>query len=82
VPRAGDWYAHNMCLCGSAIQAPPGARRPPSKSGYKDIIPFWKAEKFAPEALMALYKKAGARYFVSMGVQHDNFNLGDSRHHK
>ncbi len=46
--------------------------------GYKDIIPLWKAEKWDPERLMALYKKAGAKYFVSMGVHHDNFDLWDS----
>ena len=51
----------------------------PSKFGYKDIIPLWKAEKCDPDALMALYKKAGARYFVSMGVHHDNFDLWNSK---
>ena len=51
----------------------------PSKFGYKDIIPLWKAEKWDPEALMALYKKAGAKYFVSMGVFHDNFTLYGSK---
>jgi len=29
---------------------------------------------------MALYKKAGARYFVSMGVHHDNFDMWKSNH--
>ena len=51
----------------------------PSKFGYKDIIPLWKAEKFDPDALMAIYRKAGARYFVSMGVHHDNFFLWNSK---
>jgi alpha-L-fucosidase len=53
----------------------------PSKSGYKDIIPLWKAEKFDPDALMKLYVKAGAKYFVSMGVHHDNFDLWNSKYH-
>ncbi len=35
-----------------------------------------------PARLMALYKKAGARYFVSMGVHHDNFDLWDSKYHR
>jgi alpha-L-fucosidase len=85
VPMVGDWYAKNMYV--------PGARRDqyeyhvktyghPSKVGFKDIIPQWKAEKFDPERLMALYKAAGARYFVSMGVHHDNFDLWDSKHHR
>jgi alpha-L-fucosidase len=54
----------------------------PSKFGFKDIIPTWKAEKFDPDYLMSLYKKAGAKYFVSMGVHHDNFDLWNSRLNK
>ncbi|WP_218164945.1 alpha-L-fucosidase [Pseudoduganella namucuonensis] len=83
VPRAGDWYARNMY-----VQDSPQYKHHlehyghPGKVGYKDIIPLWKAEKFDPEALMALYKAAGAKYFVSMGVHHDNFDLWDSRHHR
>ncbi|WP_343729902.1 alpha-L-fucosidase [Duganella sp.] len=83
VPRAGDWYARNMYVYGSDQYKHHLAKYGhPSKFGYKDIIPLWKAEKFDPEALMALYKKAGARYFVSMGVHHDNFDLWDSRYHE
>ena len=29
---------------------------------------------------MSLYKRAGAKYFVSMGVHHDNFDLWDSKY--
>ena len=54
----------------------------PSKHGYKDIIPLWKAEKWDPDRLMALYKKAGAKYFVSMGSHHDNFYLWNSKLHR
>ena len=52
----------------------------PSKFGFKDVIPTWRAEKFDPDYLMGLYKKAGAKYFVSMGVHHDNFDLWNSKH--
>ncbi|MCU0793013.1 MAG: alpha-L-fucosidase [Opitutaceae bacterium] len=52
----------------------------PSVFGYKDIIPLWKAEKWDPDELMNLYVRAGARYFVSMAVHHDNFDLWDSTH--
>ena len=51
----------------------------PSEFGYKDIIPLWKAEKWDPDKLMELYKKAGAKYFVSMGSHHDNFFLWNSK---
>jgi alpha-L-fucosidase len=52
----------------------------PSKVGYKDLVDNWKAAKWEPDHLMSLYKKAGAKYFVSMGVHHDNFDLWDSKY--
>ena len=83
VPRAGDWYARNMYMQGSPqYEHHLKNYGHPGKAGYKDIIPLWKAEKFEPEALIALYKQAGAKYFVSMGVHHDNFDLWDSKHHR
>jgi len=83
VPRRGDWYARRMYQQGDNDYKDHLARYGhPSKSGYKDIIPLWKAEKWDPEKLMALYKKAGAKYFVSMGSHHDNFYLWNSRIHR
>ncbi len=83
VPRAGDWYARNMYIYGtSQYKHHLEHYGEPSKSGYKDIIALWKAEKFDPDALMALYVKAGAKYFVSMGVHHDNFDLWNSKYHE
>jgi alpha-L-fucosidase len=83
VPRQGDWYARRMYQ-----EKDPAYKYHlehyghPSEFGYKDIIPLWKAEKWNPEKLMALYKKAGAKYFVSMGSHHDNFFLWDSKIHR
>ncbi len=83
VPMEGDWYARLLYQEGSKDYKDHLARfGPPSKTGYKDIIPLWKAEKWDPESLMALYKKAGAKYFVSMGVHHDNFDLWNSTYHR
>lgn len=83
VPRDGDWYAKNMYVEGSEQNKYHVAHYgPPSKFGYKDIIPLWKAEKWDPDKLMALYKRAGAKYFVSMGSHHDNFFLWNSKIHK
>jgi len=83
VPRHGDWYARQMYEEGSADNKYHVAHYGhPSKFGYKDIIPLWKAERWDPEKLMALYKKAGARYFVSMGSHHDDFFLWNSKIHK
>ena len=82
VPRQGDWYAKKMYQEGSDVYKYHLEHYGhPSEFGYKDIIPLWKAERFNPEALMALYKKAGAKYFVSMGTHHDNFFLWDSKIH-
>jgi alpha-L-fucosidase len=81
VPMVGDWYARHMYDQGSGqYEHHVKTFGHPSKFGYKDIIPLWKAEKFDPERLMKLYKAAGARYFVSMGVHHDNFDLWNSKH--
>ena len=77
----GDWYARNMYVQGSGQNQYHVAHYgPPSKFGYKDIILLWKAEKWNPDELMNLYVKAGAKYFVSMGVHHDNFDLWNSKY--
>ncbi|MGA2482354.1 MAG: alpha-L-fucosidase [Candidatus Acidiferrales bacterium] len=81
--EAGDWYARNMY-----IQGQPQYEHHlkhyghPSKFGFKDVIPTWKGEKFDPDYLVSLYKKVGAKYFVSMGVHHDNFDLWNSKHNR
>jgi alpha-L-fucosidase len=83
VPRKGDWYARFMYVPGHPHYAHHVEHYGhPSEFGYKDIIPLWTAERFDPEALMDLYAAAGAKYFVSMGVHHDNFDLWNSRHHR
>jgi alpha-L-fucosidase len=76
----GDWYARNMYMQGSdqyLYQTETYGH--PSKVGYKDLVNIWKAERWDPDHLMSLYKKAGAKYFFSMGVHHDNFDLWDSK---
>ncbi|HEY7210820.1 MAG TPA: alpha-L-fucosidase, partial [Bryobacteraceae bacterium] len=77
----GDWYARNMYMQGSPqYNYHVETYGHPSKFGYKDTIPAWRAEKFDPEALMELYKNAGAKYFFSMAVHHDNFDLWNSKY--
>lgn len=79
--EAGDWYARNMYIEGSRQNKYHIEKYGhPSKFGYKDTIPNWKAEKFDADYLLGLYKKAGAKYFMSMGVHHDNFDLWNSKH--
>jgi alpha-L-fucosidase len=77
----GDWYARNIYIQGSPQNKDHVARYGhPSKFGHKDICKIWTADKFDPDHLMQLYKKAGAKYFMSMGVHHDNFDLWESKH--
>jgi alpha-L-fucosidase len=83
VPMMGDWYARKMYLQGDRDYEDHLKRfGHPSEHGYKDIIPLWKAEKWNPDRLMQLYKRAGAKYFVSMGSHHDNFFLWNSKLHR
>ena len=79
VPMYGDWYARNMYVEGSD-QYRYHVRHygHPSQFGYKDICALWKAEKFDPDELMALYYKAGARFFVAQATHHDHFYNYDS----
>ena len=81
--EAGDWYARNMYIQGNKqYDYHVKTYGHPSSFGFKDTIPSWKAERFDPDFLMGLYKKAGARYFMTMGVHHDNFDLWNSRHNR
>ena len=79
-PEFGDWYARNMYKEGSeAYRHHVQTYGHPSKFGFKDVIRQWRAEQWDPDALLALYRKAGARYFVALANHHDNFDLYDSR---
>jgi hypothetical protein len=52
----------------------------PSKVGFKDICNLWKAEKWDPEKLIALYRRAGAKYFVALANHHCNFDCYASKY--
>jgi alpha-L-fucosidase len=77
----GDWYARNMYQEGSRQYKDHLAKYgPPSVFGFKDIIHLWKAENWDPEKLVALYKDAGAKFFVALADHHDNFDNWDSKY--
>jgi alpha-L-fucosidase len=83
VPMCGDWYARRMYQPNDWLYHHHWrVYGHPSKFGYKNIIPLWKAERFDPEGLMALYAAAGAKYFVAQAVHHDNFDNWNSTHHR
>ena len=76
----GDWYARNMYTQGQRqYDYHVKTYGHPTKFGFKDVIATWKAAEFDPDHLMQLYKKAGAKYFCSMGVHHDGFDLWNSK---
>lgn len=79
MPEQGDWYARGMYMQGDK-QYDYNLKNfgHPSESGYKDICHNWVIDKWNPEELMNLYAEMGARYFMAMGVHHDNFDCWNS----
>ena len=81
-PERGDWYARNMYIEGNdAYKEHLALYGHPSEVGFKDVINTWKAERWDPEKTIALYKRAGAQYFVALANHHDNLDLWDSKYH-
>lgn len=82
VPEMGDWYARRMYIQGN-WQYDHHVRTygHPTRFGFMEIQNLWKAENWNPDALLDLYVKAGARYFVAMANHHDNLDAYNSRYH-
>ena len=80
-PESGDWYARNMYIPNEwqfrRHQEKYGDQK---KTGFKDIIHMWKAEKWDPEDLAKLFSGMGAKYVVSLANHHDNFDMWDSKY--
>lgn len=80
-PQAGDWYARHMYAEGHwQNKSHVEHYGHPSEVGFKDVINEWKAEKWDPEQIVALYKRVGARYFFAMANHHDNLDMWDSKY--
>lgn len=77
--EAGDWYARHLYYedhwQGQHHRRTYGS---PESYGLKDLINDWKAEEWDPDSLIRLYKSVGAKYFMSMGNHHDNFDNWNS----
>jgi alpha-L-fucosidase len=83
IPGIGNGYAHDMWHQGGGeYKWHVEHYGHPSKFGYKDVIESWKAEKFDPDALVAKYKAAGAKYIVALATHHDNVDCFDSTYHE
>ena len=76
----GDWYARSMY--GSGTQRTTFynyfGHYPDHDWGYKDFCRYWTVEQWNPEELIKLYSDAGAKYFMTMGQHHDNYDCWDS----
>jgi len=81
MPEKGDWYARGMYMQGNwQYEFNLKNFGHPSEYGYKDICHNWVIDQWNPEELMNLYVEMGARYFMAMGVHHDNFDCWDSEY--
>lgn len=79
MPEQGDWYSRGMYIPGSPqYEYHVKHFGHPSEYGYKDICHNWVIDRWNPGELMDLYAEMGARFFMAMGVHHDNFDCWDS----
>ena len=75
----GSWYPHNMYKEGTQqYEYHVKHYGHPSRFGYKDFIPMFKAERFNPEEWAELFKKAGAKFAGPVAEHHDGFSMWDS----
>jgi alpha-L-fucosidase len=85
VPAAeNEWYARNMYRPSEGAykhfkdhfaSSDPAHK---DETGYKDLIPLFKAEHFDPTAWARLFKDSGAQYVVPVAEHHDGFAMYDS----
>lgn len=79
MPEMGDWYARKMYQERDPVYAfHTRTFGHPSEYGYKEICNHWVIDRWKPAELMDLFVEMGARYFMAMGVHHDNFDCWDS----
>lgn len=82
VPEQGDWYARRMYLQGDPqYEHHLKTYGHPSKVGFMEMDRLWTADRWEPERLMDLYRRAGAKYFFALANHHDNFDAFASKHH-
>ncbi len=79
VPAFGnEWYPNHMYIEGSREFMHHRETWGPQRTfGYKDFIPMFRAERWDPQAWVALFKDAGARYVVPVAEHHDGFPMYD-----
>jgi alpha-L-fucosidase len=77
----GDWFVRFMYNEGSSeYKWFVSHYSHSSKVGFKEIINDWKTLNWDRAKLVALYKRAGAQYFVALANHHDNFDMWNSKY--
>jgi len=79
-PEQGDWFARFMYYSGGQRNWFNTNFGSDTKLGFKEVINSWKAESWQPDSIVALYKRAGAKYFFALGNHHDNLDLWNSKY--
>ena len=83
VAAVDDWYGRSMYIQGHpAYEYHVEKFGHPSEFGFKDLIPLWTAERFDPDHLVKIFKRAGAGYIVPVATFHDNYDLWNSKHQR
>jgi alpha-L-fucosidase len=81
VPEDGDWYGRQMYIEGHRqYKYHLDHYGPQSRFGFKDLTAQWTLLNWQPDELIARYKKAGARFFISLANHHDAMDAWDSKH--
>lgn len=77
VPAFGnEWYSRNMYMpTHREYQHHLETYGPHKEFGYKDFIPMFGAESFAPDEWARLFEEAGAKYVVPVAEHHDGFQM-------
>lgn len=77
---ANDWYPRNMHVEGSdEYKHHVATYGEPSKFGYHDFAPMFKAENFDADAWADLFVKAGAKFAGVVAEHHDGWANWDSK---
>jgi len=84
VPAFGDeWYPRNMHrkkeINGTEYKHHIDTYGDPSKFGYHDFVPMFKAEKFDADEWAELFEQAGASFAGPVAEHHDGFSMWDSK---
>ena len=71
-----EWYANTIRIEGSPAHE--HQRTAFGGADYYDFLDSWDAARFDPDDLVALFKRAGARYLVPVTKHHDGVTLWDA----